>query len=320
MDAATKLREVYESPGITLQASVQDGLSARLAQFAGFPAATLGGATVTNSLLGLPDSGFLTLTEMEFVCSRISAVCDMPLLVDVDSGYGNAINVVRTVRTLERAGAGGILLEDQVDPPRCGHVSGHVLVSAAEMVGKVKAALDSRKNHDFVVIARTDARSVEGLESAIERGQQYIEAGADGFLVDGLMSVDEMQTVTKEVPARIHLVNLGGSSAKATTPKPSLDELEPMGYHVVTTGMSALRTSALALLNYYQDVRRMGPDRDMQHRQEVVGTPLEEWYGFTGFDWVRGLEERYLPQELLDQRYKNAEPGYYEPRASDVLQ
>lgn len=313
MDPGAKLRALCKGGEAVPVASIHNGLAAKLAELAGFGVAVLGGASVSNSLLALPDSGLVTLTEMEFVLTRVSSDCSMPILVDVDGGYGDAVNVVRTVRTLEQAGAAGIIIEDQEDPPRCGHVSGHVLVSAEEMVGKLRAALDSRHANSFVIIARTDARSVHGLDAAIKRGQQYVDAGVDGFLADAVMSADEVQRLTDEVPAQIHLVNLGGSSAAATTPKLALSDLQAMGVHLVTTGMSSLRVSALALLRYYQDVHERGPMRDLEHRADVAGTPLEEWYEFTGFDWVHDLEVRYLPPDLLGRRYSGQQEGYYRP-------
>lgn len=311
MEPGLKLRQDLESTEITLVACIQDAMTAKLAEVAGLPAAILGSGNVTNTLLGLPDSGFLTLTEMEFILSRTVAACEIPILIDADAGYGNAINVVRTVRTLERAGAAGIFFEDQEDPPRCGLVTGHILVSPAEMVGKVKAAVDSRRNDSFIVIARTDAWSIEGLGSAIERGQQYVEAGADAVFVNGLLSVEEKQKVTKGIPGSFHLATLTG----AAEPRPTVGQLQSIGFNAVVPGAGPLTAGALTTLRYMVELQK-GIDPNTKFREEAAGTPLEEWFKFTGFDWVRELEERYLPADLMVRRYEKAQPGFYENRAT----
>lgn len=294
MDPGSKLRHGFDSPSITHVASIQDGLTGKLAEAAGFPAAVLGGATVTNSLLGMPDAGFITLTEMEFVTARAVAACGLPILVDTDSGYGNAINVVRTTRTLERAGAAGMFFEDQENPPR-GASSGLALVSPDEMAGKVAAAADSKDNDSFVVIARSDARSVEGLEATIERGRQYVEAGADGFFAAGVMTPDELTQVAKEVPARYHIGVLGGPK---TGPRP--DELQGLGYSCVVSGMSPVRAGALTTLRLFEQIRETGISADADF---LDGSALEDWEQFTGFEWMKELEERFLPSDILDRRY-----------------
>lgn len=294
MEPGSKLRHDFDNPEITHVASIQDGLTGKLAEAAGFPAAVLGGATVTNTLLGMPDAGFVTLTEMEFVISRIAEACDLPILVDTDSGYGNAINVVRTTRTLERAGAAGMFFEDQENPPR-GASSGLVLVSSDEMAGKVAAAVDSRRSDSFVIIARSDARSVEGLEATIERGRQYVKAGADGFFAAGVMTPDELAKVAEEVPARYHIGVLGGPK---TGPTP--DELQGLGYCGVVSGMTPVRAGALTTLRLFEQIRETGVPADADF---LDGSALEDWDEFTGFEWMKDLEERYLPSDVLQRRY-----------------
>ena len=169
------LRKAFADSTVTVTPGIYNGLSARLAAMAGFGAVSIGGSLIANTLLGLPDAGLLTLTEMEFVLSRVTACCEVPVLVDADSGYGNAINVVRTVRVLAARRRSRHDDRDQETPTRCGHVAGHVLVDASEMVGKVKAALDSRDASSFVIVARTDARSVEGIDAAIEQGRSTLK-------------------------------------------------------------------------------------------------------------------------------------------------
>lgn len=303
IDAGARLRLAFELDEVTLVASIQDALTGKVAEAAGFPAAVLGGATVTNGLLGLPDSGFLTLFEMEFVLSRAASACEIPILIDTDAGYGTAINVVRTVQTLERAGAAGVFIEDQAEPVRCGIVEGHVLVSPEEMVGKIKAAVASRRSDSFVVIARTDAWAIEGMDGVIQRGRQYVDAGADGFFVDGLPSIDDNKTIVNEVPASFHIAILGRSS--------SVPQLQAMGFSAAVSGPAPLRSAAVTAFMRYKDVIK-GVDPEVVFAQESAGTPLDGWYRFSGFDEIRELEERYMPSDYLALRYNRTHAGFYD--------
>jgi 2-methylisocitrate lyase-like PEP mutase family enzyme len=283
MDTGTKLREELQGSEIAMLATVHDALSAKLAEAAGFSAAILGSSTVTNALLGLPDTGFLTLTEMELVLARTASVCEVPVLVDADTGYGNAINVVRTVRTLEQAGAAGMFFEDQQDPPRAG-TEGLQLLPPSEMVGKIKAAVDSRRRDSFVVIARTDAWASEGIDSVIERGQQYVEAGADAFFAYAFLSTDEMRRVASEVPASFHISSL--------RPGFHVDALKGAGYNAAVVGRT-LQVGAVASLRHLRQVRQSGMIDDAA--LEEFSAELDGgWQRFTGADWARHLEERYL--------------------------
>jgi 2-methylisocitrate lyase-like PEP mutase family enzyme len=313
---AKALRLALEGPEIVVAPAAYNALSTLLVARAGLKVAVLGGSTVCNTLLGLPDAGFLTLTEMEFILARSAAVSPIPIVVDIDNGYGSAINVQHTVRVLERAGAAGVLLEDQGALKRSGHVSGKTVISAPEMVGKVNAAVEARADPDFVVIARTDARGVEGLDSAIERSNEYIAAGADGFFADGLLSAEEVQRVAAEVEAPYPVINLGGAADKATTPKLPLEELREMGYVCVLLGVDLVRAEALAVFSFLEDVRKRGTAAAADLRANLAGTPLENWYRFTGFDEIRAMEERFLPDRETRNRYETSEAGLYTPLAS----
>lgn len=310
------LRQALEGSPIALAPAAFNAQTAALIAKAGFPITVMGGSTVSNTLLGLPDAGFLTLTDMEYMVAKATAVCPIPMLVDIDNGYGNAINVRHTIRTLEHAGASGVLLEDQASPKRSGHIAGRAVIAQEEMVGKVRAAADARESADFLIIARTDARSVEGLESAIERSSRYVEAGADGYFADGLLSVEEMERVAREVRASFRFINIGGSAKKRTTPKLPLDQLEAMGYDCALFGLQLVRASTLAMLRFLETLRTQGIEADLQLLRDLEGTPIEEWYEFTGFNEIREQEAQYLPEADVIARYERSQPGYYEPQPS----
>src|SRR5262249_53648057 len=179
MKTTRMLRHLLSVPGIIRSLGAHDVYTARLIEAAGLETVFLGGFGTSASLLGLPDVGFITLTEMADAVRRMASRVSIPVVADGDTGHGDLHNVLRTVREFERAGAAGVLLEDQVTPKRCGHFEGKALIPAGEMVLKLRAALDAREDKDFVIVARTDARAVEGIDSAIERAGRYAEAGAD---------------------------------------------------------------------------------------------------------------------------------------------
>jgi 2-methylisocitrate lyase-like PEP mutase family enzyme len=290
MEPGARLREAFASPQVTLMALVGDALTARLAEMAGFEAASLGTAPVTNGLLGLPDAGLLTLTEMEFVVARAAAACHFPILVGAETGYGNAINMARAIRTLDLAGAAGAFIEDKQHPALS--PSGGPLVPSFEMVGKVKAAVDSRLHDSFVVIARTDAAHSEGLESVIERGRLYVEAGADGFFFSGV-PIEQKHVVLKEVPARFHIAVLGEHS--------TVTDLHAAGYCAVLTNHAPTHAGALTTFRQFERILRTGRSGDAEFRRDASGTPLEHWEkgdhgSISRFD-IDALKHRYLSGE-----------------------
>ena len=226
-----------------LMPGAANALAARVIESTGHKMLMVSGAAVANTYLGVPDIGLVSLSELAGHVSAIRDVVEIPMLVDGDTGFGNAINVVHTIKVLERAGANAIMLEDQTFPKRCGHFEGKEVVSKFEMVQKLKAAVDAREDDNMMILARTDARSIEGLEGAIERALAYKEAGADFLFIEAPVSVDEMIAIPKEVPG-IHVCNLviGGK-----TPLLSQKELADMGYSVVLYANIALQASLLAL-------------------------------------------------------------------------
>jgi len=203
MSHARKLREQLAAPGPIVAPGCYDGLTALLIEQAGFDCAYLSGASVSFTRLGLPDIGLASMTEVANVISNIRERLDIPLIVDGDTGFGNALNVKRTVRLFERMGASAIQLEDQTLPKRCGHLDGKTLVSVDEMLGKIRAAQDARQDEDTVIVARTDAIAVTGLDEALERGNAYIEAGADVLFVESPLDDEQLALVGQNLGARI---------------------------------------------------------------------------------------------------------------------
>lgn len=229
----TQLRSLIDRPEILVLPGVYDGLSMRLVERRGFEGGFISGAGLSESLIGQPDVGLMSIEENLFACRRLASVSSIPLLADADTGYGNAINVFHAVRAFERAGVAGVMIEDQTWPKRCGHMTGKAVVSTEEMVEKVRAAIDARIDQDFVIMARTDAAGVNGLTDAVRRLNLYREAGADLLFADALVSVEEIQEVTSAVGGPV-CVNMGfGIRSRATTPLVSANDLHGMGVAVV---------------------------------------------------------------------------------------
>ncbi|MFN3689859.1 MAG: methylisocitrate lyase [Fimbriimonadales bacterium] len=236
-DPGARLRLLWEQRNIVVMPGVFNAALARLVQFHGFEALYISGAGVTNSLLGLPDHAFISLPEMAQVCRYITAVVNIPAIADADTGYGGALQTAHAVRTLEQAGLAGIHIEDQVSPKRCGHLEGKEVVPVGEMVAKIKAAVNARSNPNFILIARTDARAIEGLDGAIERAKRYIEAGADAIFPEALQSPDEFERFARAVPAPL----MANMTEFGKTPYLTVNEFAQMGYKMVIFPMSCFR-------------------------------------------------------------------------------
>lgn len=238
-----QLRELLSKSGIIRSLAPHDAFTAKVMEQAGIPLLFLGGFGTSASAFGLPDLGLLGLAEVAEAARRMTAAVSVPVIVDGDTGYGAIPNVVRTVREFERAGASGMLLEDQVFPKRCGHFSGKQVIPVEEMCDKLQAALDARQNSDFIVIARTDARAVEGLDAAIDRANRYVEAGADIIFVEAPQTRDELAQIAQEIP-KPQLANMlvGG-----VTPILSASELEALGFKIVVSPVESLAVTAFAV-------------------------------------------------------------------------
>jgi 2-methylisocitrate lyase-like PEP mutase family enzyme len=279
------LRGLIARGGYTMVPGAYDPLTARLVEQAGFAAVYLTGGGYSRAS-GYPDLGLLTLNEnTHFIGLAVEAV-EIPVIADADTGYGNAINIVRTVREYEKTGVAGFHLEDQVSPKKCGHCEGKEVVPKAEMVGKIKAAVDARRDADMVIIARSDARAIEGLPAAIDRVNAYLEAGADVGFVEAPQSVEELRTVGRSVNGP-NLVNVfeGGK-----TPMLAASELETMGFRLgiypSQTHRAAIRAAQRVLAVLKEDGHTTRIERELatfQEREDAVGTAA----------W-RALEEKYL--------------------------
>lgn len=250
-------------------AGVINPITALLAREAGFKSLYLSGAGFSNANLGLPDLALSSLTEVAEATRRITSIVELPLLVDADTGWGSLVNVQRTIHELECAGAAGVHLEDQSWPKRCGHHSEKKLVSPQEMVDRIKAAVDSKKNKDFVIMARTDAYSAEGMAGALERLQDYMKAGADMLFVEALTTLEEYQTCVKSLTLPI----LANITEFGKTPLFSVKDLANVGVQIVLYPMTALRAMNKTALHVYQTLKREGSQAallpDMQTREEL---------------------------------------------------
>lgn len=262
MTRAVRLRERLATGPILVAPGAPDALVARIIERAGFEAVYFSGAGFAYTHLGVPDLGLVTLSETVWRVSAVVEATDLPVIVDADDGYGGPFNVMRTVRLLESAGAAAVQLEDQAAPKRCGHLAGQRVVPPEVMVGKLKAAVDARRDGSLVVIARTDARAVEGLEAALERARLYREAGADVLFVEAPRSRDELARIAQELPAPV-MVNMveGGR-----TPLLAAGELEAMGFRLVIFPGAAVRAAAFAVTQVMERLRQDGSTVAMMHR------------------------------------------------------
>ena len=257
---------------------VYDALSALVAEQAGFEALYLSGASIAYTRLGRSDVGLTTATEVEDTLARIADRVGLPVIVDADTGFGNALNVQRTVRAFERAGAAMVQLEDQGFPKRCGHLDGKSVIPTAEMCGKLRAALDARRSPDTLILARTDALAVEGLEAALERAEAYLACGVDALFVEALRDAEQMDAVCARFARRVPL--LANMVEGGKTPVQSAAELGARGFRIVIFPGGAARAVAHALQGYYGNLRATGTtgawrDRmlDFDGLNDVIGTP-----------------------------------------------
>ena len=284
--AGARLRAALEAERPLQVVGTINAFSALLAEKSGFRAIYLSGAGVANASFGLPDLG---MTNLDDVCEdtrRITSATDLPLLVDADTGWGGAFNIARTTRDLIRAGAAAMHIEDQVQTKRCGHRPGKALVSAAEMCDRLKAAVDARREPQFVIMARTDAHAVEGQKAAVERAQRYVEAGADMIFAEALTSLDEYRQFTRAVavPVLANLTEFG------KTPLFTVRELGEAGVRLALYPLSAFRASARAALNVYRTLRERGTQKDVVDTMQTRA----ELYEVLGYhDYERKLDELF---------------------------
>ena len=279
------LRSLLAGPEPLVAPGAYDALSARLVEQAGFDVVYMTGFGTTASLIGRPDVGLLSGTEMVDNARRIVSAVDVPVIADADTGYGNAVNVLRTVQLFEQAGVAGLQLEDQVAPKKCGHMSGKAVIETAEMVGKLAAAVAARRDPDLVLIARTDAVAVSGVADAIDRARAYVEAGADVLFVEAPTSADDIATVAAELRALAPLVFNWAEGGK--TPPLPLAEIAELGFSLVIYPIGTLLAATAGIRTLLASLRADGVP-------SLTGLPaFDEFTGLVGLPEVQQLEERF---------------------------
>jgi 2-methylisocitrate lyase-like PEP mutase family enzyme len=283
---AARLRALLDSGETIVAPGAFDPLAARLVEEAGFPAVYMTGFGTSAALIGRPDVGLLTMTEMAGNAGRIAACVDIPLIADADTGYGNPLNVIRTVGAYEAAGVAGIHIEDQVAPKKCGHMEGKLVIPAAEMAQKIRAAVEARSQPEFVIIARTDARAVEGLDRALERGRLYREAGADALFIEAVTSEAEAEAVARAFPGVPLLFNWAEGGK---TPPIGLGRLTELGYRIVIFPISTLLAATAAMRRILREIAQAGTPAAALGELPAFG----EFLDFIGLPEVRETEQRY---------------------------
>lgn len=281
----SELRKQWKEDGCVLMPGVFNPISALAAAQAGASALYCSGAGVTNAGLGVPDIALITQSEMVDTASKICQVVSLPVLADADTGYGESLNTFRAVIELERSGLAGIHLEDQVSPKRCGHLDGKALIPASSMVSKLKAAQEARRDPNFVICARTDARGVEGLEGAIERAKMYVDNGADAIFPEGLANVEEFEAFRKSVPGPL----LANMTEFGKTDIISFETFKNLGYQMVIYPMTAFRVMLAALAETYETLLTKGTQESllpkMKTRKELYETLQYERYNQADARW-----------------------------------
>lgn len=282
----TLFRTLVEGPEILVLPGAHDGLTARMIEKCGFKALTAGGYSFSASLLGKPDIGLLTMTEMVHQYRNLVNAVDIPVFADADTGYGDVNNVMRTVREYEAAGVAGLFIEDQVFPKRCGHMAGKAVIPLEEMVAKIKAAIAARQDPDLVIMARTDALAVHGFDDAIRRGKAYAEAGADMIFVEAVTSEEQMRTVNREIlkPTLANMIE-GGK-----TPLKTPQELQDLGYAVVVHPCSLTYAVAGAAMRCMTELATHGTTAGC--REDMMD--FDEFFRFIGAPEIREREKRFF--------------------------
>jgi 2,3-dimethylmalate lyase len=287
MDKAKVIRDALAHHGQLIMPGVYDALSAKIAARAGFEVVFITGYSLSATLLGEPDFGVLTQTEVVGAAQRICSVIDTPVIVDADTGYGNAINVIRTVEDLLRAGAAGMFLEDQIWPKRCGHMKGKQVIALDEQLKKLSAAVAAKAGRDFFIVARTDARQALGLSEAINRGKAFKDAGADAIFIEAPETKQEMAEIARQVPGPL----VANMLERGVTPLMAPKELKELGFDLIVWPLAPLYSAAKSLAEVYTTLRRDGSTIAI----------LDRLMPFDEFNQIVGLEEKYA----LDEKYRN---------------
>ena len=307
MKKSTQLRQLLAKKQLIVAPGCFDALTVLLAQKAGFSAAYLSGFGVSASLLGMPDMGFATMTEIHAVARYAANAVNIPVIADTDTGYGNAINVIRCIREFIQTGIAGVHLEDQVTPKRCGHVSGKELIPIEEAVGKYRAAAKVRDEYDkdFVIIARTDACGAleGGLDEAIKRANAYLNASADVAFLEAPASLEEIERIVEEVKGPLFYNCVGVS------PQLSVERLQELGIAIVIYPSVSIEATCKGVYDLMADIKKRGTAAMVDFKDKKGGHPLEDMNAFLGFPKVKKWEEEFLPAEQVQKKYESS-TGY----------
>lgn len=280
------LRErLADTNDIIILPGVYDALTAKIAEDVGFETAFQTGYGTSASLLGMPDFGFLNAGETLENAKRIINSVNIPILVDIDTGYGNPLNVWKIVKDLERIGAKGIFLEDQVWPKRCGHMTGKTVIPKEEYILKLNAAMDAREDNEFIIVARTDSLAQFGIEEAIERGKEYKRIGADVIFIEAPKSIDQMELIAKEIKAPL----LANMIEEGITPNLTADQLRKMGFKMVVFPLSALYSATYAIKQTLQTLKKTGTTKELKNKMIT----FQEFNDLVNLSVYRKLEKKY---------------------------
>lgn len=302
MKKTTLYRKLINDPEILVTPGVYDGFTARLVQSMGFKSATVSGAGVSESRMCVPDMGIMGLADSVDQFRNIARCVDIPLKADADTGYGNAVNVYFAIQAYEQAGAACIMLEDQVWPKRCGHIKGKQVISAEEMVKKIEAAVTARKDPDLCIMARTDAAGVLGIDEAIRRGNLYADAGADVLFADALLSREDIKRFAAETKKPV-AVNMGfGIRKRPTTPLVTAKELQAMGVATVNYGRIMSSAAICGMKKALEALLESNRTGEVYDRPDLC-IDFEEHSTLMGLPRIKELEERFLTQEVLADKY-----------------
>ncbi|MCP4722815.1 MAG: oxaloacetate decarboxylase [Desulfobacteraceae bacterium] len=285
MKKTTLLKNYILDEQILVMPGAHDVLCARIIENAGFKALTMGGYSASASLLGQPDVSLLSMTEMADSYRRVTNSVDIPVFVDGDTGFGGALNVRRTVKEMERTGAAGMFIEDQIFPKRCGHMEGKEVIQPPEMIAKVKAAVDARLDDDFVIMARTDALAVNGIDDAIERGNLYHKAGADLIFIEAPTTIEQMEKINSQIECPTLANNIEGGKS----PLLSASELQKIGYNTVVFPVSATYAVAKAIKDLMATIKETGTSEGFLENMMI----FDQFSQLIGLDDLRRLENSY---------------------------
>lgn len=293
MSRASQFRNLLSEKDVVAMPGTFNALVAKLIEAKGFSAVYCTGAGITNSLLGLPDISLISLFEMTQIVGYICQAVNLPVISDADVGFGNAINVIRTVQEFEKAGVAGIHIEDQVMPKKCGHVAGKELIPVEEMVGKIKAAVSAKRDKDFFIIARTDSKAVEGMKGVIKRAHLYIEAGADAIFPEALENEDEFYEFARELKG---ITLIGNMTEFGRTKYLSVQEFKQMGYKVVLFPVSTQRVAMKATEDFLIELYKKGTQKDYLKKMQT----RKELYDLINYAQYTEWENKYLSEGGVD--------------------